>query len=69
MGPEVARALYRGGWYLHHQTGSHLILRHPDRPGMRATVPMHSGKVIRLGTLAKILESAGLTIDEFTELL
>jgi predicted RNA binding protein YcfA (HicA-like mRNA interferase family) len=36
---------------------------------MRVTVPMHAGRTVRLGTLARIIESAGLTIDEFIELL
>jgi predicted RNA binding protein YcfA (HicA-like mRNA interferase family) len=65
----VARALYRAGWYKHHQTGSHLILRHADHPGMRVDVPMHSGKILKPKTLARIVDSAGLTVEEFIRLL
>ena len=65
----VVRALHHAGWTDHHQTGSHLFLRHPDRPGMRVDVPIHRGKALKLKTLARIIESAGLTVEEFTDLL
>ena len=68
-GEQVLRALKRVGWYEHHHTGSHLFLRHADRPGMRVDIPIHRGKTLKPKTLARIIESAGLTVEEFVDLL
>jgi len=65
---ELLRALRRNGWEEDHQTGSHVILLHPGRPG-RVSVPVHSGRTLRLGTLKSILDQAGLTADELRALL
>ena len=65
---ELLRALYRDGWQVKRQTGSHLQLKHPDKPG-RITVAFHPGIAIKPKTLANILETAGLTIDELRRLL
>ncbi|MEE9278420.1 MAG: type II toxin-antitoxin system HicA family toxin [Dehalococcoidia bacterium] len=59
----MLRALQRGGWYVSRQSGSHVILRHPDRPG-RAIVPRHRG-TLKVGTLARILEQAGVSAEQF----
>lgn len=66
-GVEVVKALAKIGWEFDHQTGSHMILRHREPPHRRLTVPRHSelGK----GTLRAIIRDAGLTVDEFVELL
>jgi predicted RNA binding protein YcfA (HicA-like mRNA interferase family) len=50
-----------------HQTGSHLILRRPDPPHRRLTLPNH--KEIAKGTLRAIIRQAGLTTGEFKNLL
>jgi predicted RNA binding protein YcfA (HicA-like mRNA interferase family) len=68
-GRDVLRALRRVGWYEHHQEGSHIFLRHPDHPGMRVTVAVHAGETFKLKTLQSILDQAGLTVEEFRELL
>ncbi|MBI3979568.1 MAG: type II toxin-antitoxin system HicA family toxin [Chloroflexi bacterium] len=65
---ELVRALERDGWYRHHQVGSHLILKHPRKPG-RVSVPVHARKTIKLGTLKGILDDAGLSVDELRALL
>ena len=36
----VIRALQKGGFFIHEQSGSHVHLKHPARPG-RVTVPYH----------------------------
>ncbi|MEX2158814.1 MAG: type II toxin-antitoxin system HicA family toxin [Dehalococcoidia bacterium] len=64
----IARALRRAGWFEHHRRGSHLYLRHPDRPG-QVTVPMHRRRDVLPKTLASILDQAGLSNEEFQELL
>jgi predicted RNA binding protein YcfA (HicA-like mRNA interferase family) len=65
---ELLRALRRAGWQRDHQRGSHIYLRHPQRPGL-VTVPMHSTRILRLKTLESIMEQAGLSVDELRDLL
>ncbi len=64
---KVIKALAKIGYEADHQTGSHVILRHKEMPYKRLTVPNH--KEIARGTLKAIIEEAGLTISEFTDLL
>ena len=66
-GKECVKALKKAGYEEDHQTGSHIILRHKDPPHRRLTVPNH--KEIAKGTLKSILKDAGLSVDEFIELL
>jgi predicted RNA binding protein YcfA (HicA-like mRNA interferase family) len=65
-GRDVRAALERVGFVFQRQTGSHMILRR-DLPYARVIVPDH--KAIRLGTLRRIIADAGLTPDEFINLL
>jgi len=65
-GRQVQAALERAGFVFRRQTGSHMILRR-DNPYARVVVPDH--RVIRQGTLRRILADAGITIDEFMRLL
>ncbi len=64
---EVIVALQKLGFEVDHVTGSHYILRHPD--GRRAVVPYHGNRDIKQGVLRSILTQAGLTVDEFKNLL
>jgi len=66
-GVEVAKALAKIGYEVDHQTGSHLILRQKEYPHRRITVPMH-GEIAK-GTLRAIIRQAGLTVEEFIELV
>ncbi|MBI1726084.1 MAG: type II toxin-antitoxin system HicA family toxin [Candidatus Rokubacteria bacterium] len=65
-GRQVRRALERAGFYLKRQKGSHMVLRR-DSPFAQVVVPAHAS--IDTGTLAAILESAGISADDFRELL
>ena len=65
-GNEVNRALERTGFYFKRQKGSHRVLRR-DEPFAQVVVPMH--RSIDTGTLASILDGAGLTVREFMALL
>jgi predicted RNA binding protein YcfA (HicA-like mRNA interferase family) len=64
----LIRALQRDGFFIHHTTGSHRVLKHHDRPALRVVVPYHAGDVKR-GTLRSILRQANLTVDELIALL
>ncbi len=65
---EVLRALGRAGFFVHHTSGSHHVLKHPGKPHLRVTFPYHN-KDLKRRTLASIIEQAGLTTDEFRDLL
>lgn len=51
-----------------HQRGSHLVLRHADKP-CRVIVPVHAGETLYPKTLLSILEQANMTAEEFRRLL
>jgi len=65
-GLEVRAALERAGFVFRRQSGSHMILRR-DQPYARAVVPDH--KQLRSGTLRRIIADAGLTVEQFIQLL
>ncbi|TAK35073.1 MAG: addiction module toxin, HicA family [Chloroflexota bacterium] len=67
--PELLRALKRAGWEPVRQTGSHVHLTHPDRPGRIVTVAVHAGRLVPVGTLKTILGQAQLTGDDLRDLL
>jgi Predicted periplasmic or secreted lipoprotein len=67
-GKEILTTLTRHGYRLIHVRGSHHYLEPLDGQGL-VTVPVHSGKIVKPGTLKSILEQAGLSVDEFIELL
>lgn len=65
-GRECVRALERAGFYFKRQEGSHVILRRDD-PFCQVVVPDH--RELDRGTLRAIIQSAGLGVDAFVELL
>jgi len=64
-GADAVGAFRRLGYEVDHQTGSHIILRHPSQ--RRLTVPNH--RELAKGTLRALIREAGLTKDQFTDLL
>ena len=66
-GREVVRAFARIGYEVDRQRGSHVVLRHRDPPHRRLVVPDH--REVAKGTLRKLIREAGLTVDEFLELV
>lgn len=64
----VLHALQRAGFFVHHTTGSHYVLKHPEKPALRVTIPYHN-RDLKRRTLTSIIEQAGMTIDEFIRLL
>ena len=64
-GAEAVQAFRRLGYEVDHQTGSHIILRHPSQ--RRLTVPNH--RELAKGTLRALIREAGLTKEQYSELL
>lgn len=56
---KILQILLRNSFYIHHQVGSHLVLKNPKDPMTRVTVPMHN-KDLKRKTLLSILKQAGL---------
>ncbi len=65
---QVLRALESAGFYIHHQRGSHARLFSQTRPELRVTIPLHN-KDLPEKTVRSILRQAGLSVEEFVELL
>ena len=65
---ELLRALKRDGWHPARQSGSHLMLKHPTKPGY-VIVAIHAKVILKPKTLTTILKQAGLTVDDLRGLL
>ena len=65
----LIRALQRAGFFVHHATGGHYVLKHPDRPAVRIVVPHHGSAGVKRGILRSILRQAELTADDLVKLL
>ena len=63
---DCIKVLQRIGFTVSRQKGSHITL-HRDNPAARTTVPNHG--TLKPGMLHKIIKDAGLTVDEFLDLL
>jgi predicted RNA binding protein YcfA (HicA-like mRNA interferase family) len=64
-GKDVIKALSKIGYYVRDRKGSHVHLRHHYRKPL--TVPDHPE--VAKGTLRAIIKEAGLTVEEFLDLL
>jgi predicted RNA binding protein YcfA (HicA-like mRNA interferase family) len=62
---EVLARLQRAGFVQIRQSGSHIVLRHPD--GRTTYVAMHR-RDVPIGTFRKILKQAGMTEGQFRSL-
>ncbi|MGK7945371.1 MAG: type II toxin-antitoxin system HicA family toxin [Microcystaceae cyanobacterium] len=49
------------GYSQDHQTGSHVILWHPDKPSL--SIPNH--KELAPGLLRSLIQQPGITVDQF----
>jgi predicted RNA binding protein YcfA (HicA-like mRNA interferase family) len=65
-GKDAVKAFERAGWFPRGQVGSHLML---TKAGTRANLSVPQLKELSVGTLRKLIRVAGLTVDEFLELL
>jgi len=67
-GDDVVRAFQRAGWRMTRRKGSHVIMQ---RDGYEATlsVPVHAGRAVKRGTLRALIKDAGMTVEDFTDML
>ncbi len=65
-GKEAAKAFRRAGWKSVGQVGSHLVMIKTGVP-VNLSIPQH--KELSVGTLRALIRHAGLTVEEFLNLL
>jgi predicted RNA binding protein YcfA (HicA-like mRNA interferase family) len=65
-GKRAVKAFERAGWYVRGQVGSHVMMT-KDGIRMNLSIPQH--KELSVETLRKLIRLAGLTAEEFLELL
>jgi len=67
-GAEAVKALQRLGFFVDRQRGSHIVLKKVTAQGERGCViPMH--REVALGTLRSALKLAGVSPEEFIDVL
>lgn len=65
-GKEAAKAFAKAGWLAAGQVGSHLVL---TKPGVRVNLSIPQHKELSVGTLRALIRNAGMSVEEFIELL
>lgn len=66
-GKQLIKALLKAGFSIVRIKGSHHFLLHND--GRCTVVPVHSGEIIGLGLLHKILRDVEMTNESLSDLL
>jgi predicted RNA binding protein YcfA (HicA-like mRNA interferase family) len=65
-GKEAVKAFAKAGWQTVGQVGSHLVM---TKPGQRANLSIPQHKELSVGTLRSLIRSAGISVDDFLNLL
>ena len=65
-GDEAIKAFQRGGWVVRRQVGSHVTL---EKEGEVATLSVPRHRELDRGLLRRLIRDAGLSVDEFVDLL
>jgi predicted RNA binding protein YcfA (HicA-like mRNA interferase family) len=65
-GTEAVRVFEKTGWKKSRQKGSHISLVKPGNPAV-LTVPLH--RELKPGLLRGLIRIAGMSVDEFVDLL
>jgi mRNA interferase HicA len=60
---ELFRILKKEGWVKSRQSGSHVVLIHPDKNN-QLIIPCHGGKEVKKGFLKAIFKVAGIEIKK-----
>ncbi len=65
-GKQASSAFAKAGWQPIGRVGSHLVM---VKQGIRANLCIPQHKELSLGTLRSLIRNAGLSVEEFLELL
>jgi len=64
----LLKVLLKTGFYIHHQTGSHINLRHKEKHYLHVVIPIHS-RELAPKTLKSILVQSEISVVELIKLL
>jgi len=65
-GKDAVKAFQEAGWQVVGQVGSHVVL---SKTGLRVNLSIPQHKELSVGTLRALIRNAGITVEEFLELL
>lgn len=65
-GKDAVKVFQKLGWQQIGQVGSHVVM---VKAGMRVNLSIPQHKELSVGTLRALIRNAGLSVDEFIELL
>ena len=69
-GRELVKALQKEGFEITRQKGSHVQMsKYVDGEKLTFPVPVHTGKIIKQGTLKGILRKANISVEKLQTLL
>jgi len=67
-GDKVVKAFSKAGWTAVRQRGSHVIMV-KENSAATLSIPIHKNRPVKRGTLRDLIRDAGLSVEEFCELL
>jgi predicted RNA binding protein YcfA (HicA-like mRNA interferase family) len=67
-GKDAKKAFEKAGFLEDRQKASHCILKKPGHKYV-LSIPMHGGKTLGIGLLKSQIDAAGLTVEQFIDLL
>lgn len=67
-GEQAVKAFSRLGFVVTRITGSHHIMKKEGHVYV-LSVPVHSGQTVKPGTLRSLIRAAGITVQEFAEVV
>ena len=65
-GEQAVRAFEKAGWRADRRRGSHVVML---KAGHRASLSVPQHRELAPGTLRSLIRSAGMTVDEFSQLV
>ncbi len=65
-GKDAVKAFSKTGWQVVGQVGSHVIM---SKAGIRVNLSVPQHKELSVGTIRALIRHAGMSVDEFLELL
>jgi predicted RNA binding protein YcfA (HicA-like mRNA interferase family) len=66
-GKQAIKAFQKMGYFVARQKGSHVILKYSGLQIPLLVVPLH--KELKIGLLVSLIKDAGITVEQFLELL
>ena len=66
---KLIKILLKNDFFIHHQSGSHLQIRHNTKEHIRVTIPRHDRFDLPPSILLSILKQAEITKDEMLKLI